>query len=130
MPLVGITAALQWSDPLPVAAVNEYMAGAFTQGLDKFGRYFARKGWFGFELDAQGKVVGRLAWETGQDGEEMSDEARERYKLISHVALAYALTKVLLPVRIYVSAVATPWFANTMMKVSRIFKGSKTTPKP
>ncbi|KAL5628235.1 hypothetical protein BROUX41_002983 [Berkeleyomyces rouxiae] len=132
VPLVAITAGLHYADPVPLESVNTYLAGAFTRGMDKFGRYFAKKGWFGFELDAEGKVVGRLAWESGQGDEvdQMSEETRARYKLLSHVALAYALTKALLPIRIYVSALATPWLANVATRVGSMFRtGKKTVPK-
>ncbi|KAL1886919.1 hypothetical protein Cpir12675_006858 [Ceratocystis pirilliformis] len=132
VPLVGITACLQYTDPVPLDSLNKYLLDAFSQGLDKFGQYFAKKRWFGFELDAEGKVVGGLTWEEGDraaDG--LSEEAKARYKLLSNVALAYALTKLLLPVRIYVSALATPWFANIMKKVGSLCKlGKKNSPKP
>ncbi|KAL2891101.1 hypothetical protein HOO65_010459 [Ceratocystis lukuohia] len=135
VPLVGITACLQYTDPVPLDSLNKYLLDAFSQGLDKFGKYFAKKRWFGFELDAEGKVVGGLTWESSGEGDRatagLSEEAKARYKLLSNVALAYALTKLLLPVRIYVSALATPWFANIMTKVGSLFKlGKKNSPKP
>jgi hypothetical protein len=44
-------------------------------------------------------------------------ERDPRYRVVVEVALAYALTKVLLPVRIVASVWATPWFAGVLMRL-------------
>jgi len=44
----------------------------------------------------------------------------EKYRVVIEVALAWAVTKALLPVRIVVSVWATPWFAGVMGAARRI----------
>jgi hypothetical protein len=44
-------------------------------------------------------------------------EADPKYRVVVEVALAYALTKVLLPVRIVASVWATPWFAGVLLRL-------------
>jgi hypothetical protein len=87
--------------------------------VEKFGRYFRRKGWFGFERDGLGEVQVRDGGGVEvQDGSKLQtqDEAREvgssqRTRILVEVATAYAITKVFLPARILLSVWATPWFA-------------------
>lgn len=45
---------------------------------------------------------GKKKWRVGEEGS----------RILIEVAMAYAVTKVLLPVRILVSVWATPWFAD------------------
>lgn len=84
--------------------------------MERFGRYFRRKGWFGFErgdeivmdenkgLEVNGGVQG------GGKGSNMGG-----MRILVEVATAYAVTKVLLPVRIVFSVWATPWFARVVV---------------
>ena len=102
--------------------------------MQKFGRYFARKGWFGFD-----KTANTLA-DNGGRNESMTAEERiegvksegwnvgeSGRKILLEVATAYAITKVLLPARVVLSVWATPWFARHVLGgLRRMFgKGSK-----
>ncbi|CCC10774.1 unnamed protein product [Sordaria macrospora k-hell] len=111
------------------------MKHGYSEVIDKkmegFERWFRRKGYFGFDggqgkEDGDGKEEGRLnavEAEGGADGKEGEGEGKEqalmkkwrsgdeKYRVLVDAALAYAITKVLLPVRIIVSVQATPWFS-------------------
>lgn len=91
-------------------ASGKYVA----EGVEKFGRYFRRKGWFGFdrEHEVSGEEVERV--ERGEGG-------GQGVRILVEVATAYAVTKVLLPVRIILSVWATPWFARVAM--GRFWRG-------
>lgn len=84
--------------------------------MEKFGRYFRRKGWFGFSKEEE---------DTGN-----SRTSGTGARILVEVATAYAITKVLLPARIILSVWATPWFARVFIGkigggIRRIF-GRKT----
>jgi hypothetical protein len=49
-------------------------------------------------------------------------EADPKYRVLVEVGLAYALTKVLLPVRIVGSVWATPWFAGVLGRLRRVVR--------
>ena len=101
--------------------------------MQKFGRYFARKGWFGFDKkDAGNAVVDIEDKERGMSAEErVEDVQRERWivgeggsRILVEVATAYAITKVLLPGRVILSVWATPWFARNVLEgLRRVFGG-------
>ncbi|KAG9233926.1 hypothetical protein BJ875DRAFT_341034, partial [Amylocarpus encephaloides] len=75
-----------------------------NDGVEKFGRYFRRKGWFGFSKE-HGEA------EIHVDGSTVSQSAGRGTRILVEVATAYGITKVLLPVRVILSVWATPWFA-------------------
>lgn len=90
--------------------------------MGRFERWFRRRGWFGFEKTEPGK--NGVVLETGEGEEQRLRELWERdrrYRAVVEIALAYAVTKVLLPVRIGVSLWATPWFAGVMMRIKGLF---------
>ncbi|KAL2019633.1 hypothetical protein VTK56DRAFT_9448 [Thermocarpiscus australiensis] len=116
VPLLGLFGLFHYTEYVPVAYMMEHYGGYVRDGTGRFERYFRRKGWFGFgEGDGVEEERGRRGeektalelWE-GDDG---------RYRVVVEVALAYAVTKVLLPVRIVASVWATPWFAGVLMRV-------------
>lgn len=97
--------------------------------MERFGRYFARKGWFGFSAVEEGTIENNGAGEEGI-GEQSLDigkgEGEERIaqkwnvtssgsKILIEVATAYAITKVLLPARVLLSVWGTPWFARVVV---------------
>jgi hypothetical protein len=47
-------------------------------------------------------------------------ERDPKYRVVVEIGLAYALTKVLLPVRIVGSVWATPWFAGVLGRLRRV----------
>lgn len=91
-----------------------------NDGVARFERYFKRKGWFGFgdeAVDASGS-------ESRGDTKKLItdwENADGRYKLLADVALAWAITKAILPLRILASLWATPWFAGVLVRGRRIF---------
>lgn len=103
-----------------------------TDGTEKFGRYFARKGWFGFSTT---KSPSSPSFDTSdvpintESDKSRDEQAEQRWhvsKASSHilveVATAYAITKVFLPARVVASVWATPWFARVVVgRVGRYF---------
>ena len=134
MPLIGLASLFHYSGWTPsFLAEGSYVA----EGVKKFGRYFERKGWFGFSTSANpqpnpndergdGKVgieEVEQKWHVGEKGS----------RILIEVATAYAITKVLLPVRVIASVWATPWFARVVLRggVGKVFgvSGKKITEK-
>ncbi|OJD29874.1 mitochondrial seryl-trna synthetase protein [Diplodia corticola] len=136
VPLVGLAAAFHYADWLP-PYVSE---GAWVkQGVERFGRYFRRKGWIAAGDDdeavaelEEGARASRLrrgagaAWGWGEGG----------VRVLVEVATAWAVTKALLPVRLAVSLWGTPWFARAVLVpvgrgVGRLFgRGGKAKSSP
>ena len=93
-------------------------------GVEKFGRYMRRKGWiddWGVEVVGEDAKKGRFGknagkwWGRGEGG----------VRIVVELATAYAVTKLLLPVRLVFSVWATPAFARwTVLPVVGFFKGS------
>lgn len=89
-------------------------------GVEKFGRYMRRKGWIDdgevSGADAKNGRIGRNAgkwWGRGEGG----------VRVVVELATAYAVTKLLLPVRLVFSVWATPAFARwTVLPVAGWFK--------
>ncbi|KAK7716544.1 hypothetical protein SLS57_006572 [Botryosphaeria dothidea] len=123
VPLVGLAATFHYADWLP-PYISE---GAWVkQGVERFGRYFRRKGWISDDAvhEAEDEVGegGRrdklrrkagMAWGWGEGG----------VRILVEVATAWAVTKALLPLRLALSVWATPWFARAVLgSVGRGFK--------
>jgi hypothetical protein len=92
--------------------------------VQKFGKYFARKGWFGFDKRDEGNTAEEIEEkERGMTAQErVEDVKKERWdvgesgsRILVEVATAYAITKVLLPGRVILSVWATPWFARNVL---------------
>lgn len=104
-----------------------------SEGVSKFGRYFARKGWFGFSKEA---IENTDAQETTLDIRKQgataeAEKVQQKWhagetgsRILIEVATAYAITKVLLPVRIIFSVWATPWIARVF--IARAFGRTKS----
>jgi hypothetical protein len=112
------------------------------EGVERFGRYFSRKGWFGFSRTSQPDTQHSIASEspapttetptdsqrlhaaiaTGNTEAEIGEVERawsvgeNGGRILIEVATAYAVTKVMLPVRILFSVWATPWFARVVLR--------------
>jgi hypothetical protein len=88
---------------------------AVIEGIEKFGRYFKRKGWLGETVEpeargAEGASDGN-EWNVGQDG----------VKVLVEVGTAWAVVKLLLPVRLVGCVWLTPWFARVaILPVSKV----------
>lgn len=92
--------------------------------MSKFGRYFARKGWFGFSKEAiESSEIQSVPADTGKQDARGGIEGVERRwhvgeagsRILIEVATAYAITKILLPVRIIFSVWTTPWTARVFI---------------
>ncbi|KAL1841447.1 hypothetical protein VTJ49DRAFT_7062 [Mycothermus thermophilus] len=86
-----------------VSWMLEHCGGYFAEGVGRFERWFRRRGWFGFgEEEEEGeRGVGRA--DVGGESVEGVLQRWERdakYRVVVEIGLAYAITKVLLPVRI------------------------------
>lgn len=100
VPLFGLAAAFHYSNWLP-----PYISEGkwVSEGTEKFGRYLRRKGWI-----SDDEMGGRW-WGRGEGG----------VRWVAELATAYAITKILLPLRLGMSVWGTPWFARwTVLPVS------------
>ncbi|EAA31930.1 hypothetical protein GE21DRAFT_8200 [Neurospora crassa] len=111
--------------------------------MEGFERWFKRKGYFGFEREngdgeegeGKGEEKGKKNGEKKGEGEgegrkeqvlmmkKWQSGGDEKYRVLVDAALAYAITKALLPVRIIASVQATPWFAGVLGRVRSVFGG-------
>lgn len=126
IPLFGLVGVFHYTHWLP----TWFAEGAWVlKGVEMFGRYFRRKGWIrsGEAEEAEREVSAELekdresqklrkidrAWSIGEGGT----------RLVVEFATAYAITKMLLPLRIMLSVWGTPWFASkTVVPVTRRLK--------
>lgn len=105
VPLLGLAATFHYTHWLP----GWFAEGAWVlQGVERFGKYFRKKGWIreeeAFEAEREVQVDIRRrdkAWNIGEGGT----------RVVVEFATAYAITKMLLPLRIMCSVWGTPWFA-------------------
>ena len=114
IPIFGLTAAFHYFNWLPPWIAE---GAVVKSGVEKFGKYLRKKGWIDEgEVPGADAKKGRLGvkagkwWGRGEDG----------VRLVVEVATAYAVTKLLLPVRLVFSVWATPGFARwTVLPVAR-----------
>ncbi|GME25915.1 putative mitochondrial seryl-tRNA synthetase protein [Neofusicoccum parvum] len=129
VPLVGLAATFHYADWLP-PYISE---GAWVkQGVERFGRYFRRKGWI--SDDAVHEAEDEVEAGDGSGGGGRRDKLRRRagtawgwgeggVRVLVEVATAWAVTKALLPLRLGLSVWAMPWFARVALQpVGRGFK--------
>jgi hypothetical protein len=87
--------------------------GYMSKYVDRFERYFQRKGWFVPDSTAaiqdDQDVVGVPAIDANKaEGRRFNETGR---RVVIEFATAYAITKAVLPLRLMFSVWATPWFA-------------------
>lgn len=125
VPVLGLFGLFHYTDYVPVSYVTDHFGGYVQEGLRRFERYFKRKGWFGFGGDedstAPSSVASDEAKQEPQSAMDRWQSGDDRYKLLVEIALAYAITKALLPIRIIGSVWATPWFARGLMRAKGAF---------
>ncbi|KAF2125493.1 hypothetical protein P153DRAFT_324855 [Dothidotthia symphoricarpi CBS 119687] len=125
IPLLGLAATFHYTHYLP----SWFAEGAWVlNGVERFGKYFRRKGWIrsGEAEEAEFEVEMRRrdrAWNVGEGG----------VRLVVEFATAYAITKMLLPIRVVLSVWGTPWFAKRtvvplMGWAGKVFNRGKKTP--
>lgn len=120
VPLVGLFGLFHWGGQGWVPSRwTDSMGASFQEGTERAERYFRRKRWFGFE---PGEVDRERAGDEGGKGDaEMRRRGEGGYKIVAEVALAYAITKAFLPVRILASLWATPWCARGLVRARAMF---------
>ncbi|KAL3423091.1 hypothetical protein PVAG01_04838 [Phlyctema vagabunda] len=97
VPLVGFAGLFHWTGWIPSGFTdNAYM--------EKYARYFRRKNWFGFSEEQQDQQQTLMQMENGQSVWLSEGGGR----ILVEVAAAYAITKLLLPMRILGCVWATP----------------------
>ncbi|KAK3684999.1 hypothetical protein B0T22DRAFT_537420 [Podospora appendiculata] len=121
VPLLGLFGVFHYTNFVPIGYTLEHYGGYVREGVGRFECYFTRKGWFGFGS------ADESAMPAGGDADSEDDTVLQRwessdgkYKFVVEVALAYALTKVLLPLRILASVGATPWFAGVLVRLRNL----------
>jgi hypothetical protein len=94
-------------------------------GIEKFGRYFRRKRWFGLDEETPVEEVVTAPVTTGEGGEVGPDKVAwgtsPGTRIVVEVAAAYAITKALLPLRLMLSVWMTPWFARVV--IGKVWNG-------
>ena len=128
VPLFGLVGAFHYFHWLP----PYFAEGAWVlTGVEKFGNYFRRKGW----IDADEQKDAELLAANGEaERAEQAGKSRGRVtkwwgrgeagtRVVIEFATAYALVKLLLPLRLVLSAWGAPWFARwTVIPISNIVK--------
>ncbi|KAK0383631.1 hypothetical protein NLU13_9542 [Sarocladium strictum] len=127
VPLFAFFGLFHYTDLVPTAYITKHFGTYVDAGITRFERYFRRKQWFGFNQEdgREGQFIGQEAseQEKATHAEEVMrrSEGDGKYKILTEVALAYAITKAALPIRIIGSVWATPWFASVLIRVRGIF---------
>jgi hypothetical protein len=116
-PLLALTAALHYTAYLPLADSPAAHAAA-----EKWARYARRKGWLRDEdmpAGPPGGAEGAHASPVSRDGGR-AEAVTGRWRVVLEVASAWAVIKLLMPVRIVGCVWATPWFAGRLTASSRV----------
>ncbi|KAH9882652.1 hypothetical protein J1614_000888 [Plenodomus biglobosus] len=142
IPLFSLAAYFHYTHWLP----PWFAEGAWVaSGVERFGRYFRRKGWIRGEEEVEARREVEKHNEAVKDAD--ADEAKGGglrridkawnvseggVRLVVEFATAYAITKMFLVPRIMFSVWATPWFARwtvvpVLGRVRRLFGGKKTS---
>ena len=112
IPLFGLTGAFHYYNWLP----PYFAEGTWVvAGVEKFGRYFRKKGWIGSSEEAEAE---RKAHE-GKNAREIEETTGLKWwnrgegsvRIVVEFATAYAVVKALLPLRLGISVWGAPWFA-------------------
>lgn len=120
VPLLVLFAVFHYTTYMPVAYMAEHLGENIQKGITRFEGYFRRKGWFGFAQEPN--IAAESILERG--GKARVEKVMQEWKrgdgkldILLEAALAYAVTKALLPLRIVASVWATPWFARVLMRI-------------
>ena len=130
--LFGLFHYLADNNPVLTYMVENY-GEQVEGGVARFERYFRKKGWL-----SDGERAAIETEDTPTNAEPVPESAASaaetpaasvlarwpdaRYRIVVEVGLAYAITKLLLPVRIAASLSATPWFAGVLQKLRKLRK--------
>jgi hypothetical protein len=123
IPLVGLAAVFHYTNWLPTNVVEGVWV---QQGIEKWGRYFKRKGWVRDDGDPTGRPA-NVTEQQDVNGDELSrvalmESRGEGWRWVLEVATAWAVIKALMPLRIIGCVWATPWFARVaVLPITRVF---------
>lgn len=122
VPLFALFGVFHYTDYVPLSYVTTHFGDYVQKGVTRFERYFSRKGWFGFTTEEfEAGTASRQADDSHKDrateAVERWQSGEQKYRIVVEVALAYAITKALLPIRIIGSVWATPWFAGVLARL-------------
>lgn len=122
VPLFGLFGLFHYTNYVPLSYMTEHFGEYVQGGVERFEKYFKRKGWFGFGQEDSNTSAQPTSGAAAQnahveDAVQRWQNGEQKYRILVEVALAYAITKALLPVRIIGSVWATPWFANILVRV-------------
>ncbi|PHH60427.1 hypothetical protein CDD81_1671 [Ophiocordyceps australis] len=119
VPLVLLVLLFHYTTIMPMEYLMDKTQKRLKESMASFERYFRRKEYFGFKANE----------DASSNEDESQQEAMERwrqgdpmYRILVETALAWAITKLLLPVRAIVTIEATPWFAGVLIKAKKLFK--------
>jgi hypothetical protein len=125
IPLLGLFATFHYTSLSPPAWLTD--STAVNEGVDKFGRYFRRKGWLGEAVVPEGGLGSKGEDELGLGGgkggldSDTWNISADGMKILVEVGTAWAIVKVLLPVRLVGCVWLTPWFARVaVLPVTRL----------
>lgn len=121
VPLFGLFGIFHYTDFVPTTYVTTHCGRYVERGIVRFEKYFSRKQWFGFggegeQLEAESPPVDKAERAAHAADVMRRSEVDDKYRILVEVALAYAITKALLPVRIIGSVWATPWCARILIR--------------
>jgi hypothetical protein len=123
VPLLGLFGLFHYTERVPLGYMMDHYGEYVRSGVRRFERYFRRKGWFGFGTEEGNDPTPEAVGAEGEDTVLQKWESADgKYKVVVEVALAYAITKALLPVRIMGSLWATPWFAGVLARVRSLVR--------
>ncbi|PHH85979.1 hypothetical protein CDD83_10907 [Cordyceps sp. RAO-2017] len=122
VPLFALFALFHYTAYVPVSYMTDHFGEHIRSGITRFERYFRRKGWFGFSPQDEPPVSRHETAESrakshAEDVMQRCRDGDRKYEILVEFALAYAVTKALLPLRIIGSVWATPWFASVLMRI-------------
>lgn len=123
VPVVGLFAFFHYTTYAPVGYMTEYFGEYVQSGVSRFEKYFKRKEWFGFtkDTDASEGEGGKVTTHQTDEILRRMEGGDTKYKVLVEVALAWAITKAILPLRIIGSVWATPWFAGVLVRTRAAF---------
>ena len=131
VPLLGLFGLFHYAAGsgrlVPLDYMMEHYGGQVAEGVRRFEKYFRRKEWFGFSRDDD--AVAEAPPSSADEDKQAAAAAvmdkwksDSKYRIVVEVGLAYAITKVLLPVRIAASLWATPWFASVLAQARAVLR--------
>ncbi|KIW18149.1 hypothetical protein PV08_02437 [Exophiala spinifera] len=132
IPLFGLASAFHYWQWLP----PYFAEGAWVvDGVERFGRYFRKKGWISAndeeEVEEQTKDGQATRFEKKDGVTKWFGRGESATRWVVELASAYAIVKVLLPVRIFLSVWGAPWFARLAVipvgnAARSLFRGKKS----